>query len=1047
MHKFRTILSVVATAAMVLGTMGAASAASVTNETRADFIVQLDQSLGIQPVTPSTPDFTDVPASNADYGYIEAAYQKGFINGIAKGLFGPTMPITRAEAAKILVEAYEGGNYTPTQTSTTFTDNASIPSALVGFVAEANSLKLMLGFTSGAFGPEAYLTTAQETHLITQLKAVQAAAGFKVSASATDVAVGQIVTLSSTAVGSVSYTVTGANASSALISGSSFVASAAGNYTVTGTDAAGDTATVTIGVYGAATGLKISAPTSVVANGASQTNVTVSVVDANGNVVADNTDEIQLSTGTTSAFAGSIATSANGPFSGSSYTGTATEPAVNGVATFVLQSGTVPGASLTLTGSDTTPPSGFNTSATYSASVTNTAQVATSLGVSPSTQDLSVNGNTNLGATVGVQVLDQSGEPMLYGTYPFTVNISGPAEFADGTTTAHSYAYTGNAQAGSDAGAQNVIIDGLQGQTGAITVSVTSTNLKSASATITSVISGSVAAIDLSAPSTTSFAEGDTSGLTYTIQFVDANGYPVAAPSGENVLITVDNGGNLASNILVNGQAQSSTDGGYAVPLSQLTATGSVGQYSFALTDNGGAGDAGTYTVQVADNSDTGLTASAADTFTETASTPAAVSVSGATYLSAANPTEAITAQVVDAYGNPVAVSGIPVSFSSTANVANESAPSLSATSVDTNASGVATVTATVPAYVNPGTSAQYSVTATMTYNGTSNIGMPSTIASLTSDTNVQDFSVESTVATSVQVYLQDVQTGSTYNTSSGIATAGDEVQATVYAVDQYGNPVTSSDSITLSYSGTGSVADNGTNGQMLSTSSPSAASSDNVTLTNGKAVQDLWALGSGPVTVTASDNSAPGSVSGTAALTVEPGPISAFGVSAGTSAASNLSVSANTPVTLTIQGNDGYGNVSYLSSASSIVGYAVYLQSSDSTGAFRLSTTGGNVNNVIVPAGSSGVTAYYVDGSTTSVTLTAPDYVSYSNDATNDTLTFNANGTDFAGGGTLTVNGKSVSASPAGTFTWNYGSTSGTATVVYTNGAGNISITFQVNY
>jgi hypothetical protein len=178
MHKFRTILSVVATAAMVLGTMGAATASAASvNETRADFIAQLDQSLGIQPVNPSTPDFSDVPASNADYGYIEAAYQKGFVNGIAKGFFGPTLPITRAEAAKILVEAYEGGNYTPTQTSTTFTDNASIPTALVGYVAEAASLKLMLGFTSGGFGPEAYLTTAQETHLIAQLKALEATGG------------------------------------------------------------------------------------------------------------------------------------------------------------------------------------------------------------------------------------------------------------------------------------------------------------------------------------------------------------------------------------------------------------------------------------------------------------------------------------------------------------------------------------------------------------------------------------------------------------------------------------------------------------------------------------------------------------------------------------------------------------------------------------------------------------------------------------------------------------------------------------------------------
>ncbi|MDA8344245.1 MAG: S-layer homology domain-containing protein [Thermaerobacter sp.] len=178
MHKFQAILSGMATGCIILGTMGVAGAAGsqIANETRAGFVVQVDQALGIQPVYPTTPTFLDVPATNMGYGYIEAAYQKGYIDGVTKALFAPSAQITRAEAAKVLVEAYKRGKYTPTQTASNFTDNASIPSALVGYVAEAHMLGLMKGFGNGSFGPERHLTAAQETHLIAQLKAVLAGA-------------------------------------------------------------------------------------------------------------------------------------------------------------------------------------------------------------------------------------------------------------------------------------------------------------------------------------------------------------------------------------------------------------------------------------------------------------------------------------------------------------------------------------------------------------------------------------------------------------------------------------------------------------------------------------------------------------------------------------------------------------------------------------------------------------------------------------------------------------------------------------------------------
>lgn len=138
--------------------------------TRAGFVVLLDQALGIAKLSPPLPTFSDVPKGNPYYRYIEAAYAAGFLSGIAPGRFGPDLSITRAEAAKLLVEAYEGGNYTPVLTSTNFKDNAAIPHALVGYVATAVKLRLMRGTLGGRFNPGALLTLSQETHLNEQLQ-------------------------------------------------------------------------------------------------------------------------------------------------------------------------------------------------------------------------------------------------------------------------------------------------------------------------------------------------------------------------------------------------------------------------------------------------------------------------------------------------------------------------------------------------------------------------------------------------------------------------------------------------------------------------------------------------------------------------------------------------------------------------------------------------------------------------------------------------------------------------------------------------------------
>lgn len=278
MRRWGRLLGAVVGFSMVLATAGGAAAqSSGAFENRADFIFQLDKALGIKPVYPATPNFQDVSPSNPYYGYVEAAFQDGITNGIAAGIFGPFLPITRAEAAKYLVIAFGAGPAAQGITEAHFTDSHDIPTALVGYVAEAAVLGLMRGFPNGSFAPEQNLTVDQEGHLISQLLAAMSTLTLSVTPSATDVAPGQLVLLSTTSgqgssripVPNATYSVIGANSADALISGSTFVGSIPGNYTVQALSGTA-TALATISVYGAPTALRIIAPSQIVANDASK---------------------------------------------------------------------------------------------------------------------------------------------------------------------------------------------------------------------------------------------------------------------------------------------------------------------------------------------------------------------------------------------------------------------------------------------------------------------------------------------------------------------------------------------------------------------------------------------------------------------------------------------------------------------------------------------------------------------------------------------------------------------------------------------------------
>jgi len=936
----RAVLSALATASMVLATSGAALASTPAYETRADFVYRLDMQLGIKPVYPATPTFKDVPASSAYYGYIEAAAQQGITNGFSNGTFGPGLALTRAEAAKYEVIAYGQGDAAKAIASTSFADNALIPTALVGYVAVASKLGLLKGFPNGTFQPQAELTTAQETHLLSQLATAMgsgagSAGGYdvKVNATSTDVSPGQFVTLSALVTDAsgaavnvpVTFSVTGSNAGTALLSGASFVASQPGTYTVQAT-AGTATGTLTIDVYGSAVGLKISAPSSIVANGNASSSVSVSFVDAGGNVVANDTGTITLTSGNSAAV---------GIMNGTAASGSASLAAVNGVAEFTVVGGSLPGSTATLTAT-----AGGLTAST---SVTTASQTANSLSVTVASPYLAVNapGTTQ---NVTVKVLDQSGQPMIYGTYAFTVTISGPATFAGGGTSPESFVYSG---LGTNSSGTQVTIQDVQGSTGTITVTASGTGLTSGSASLTAVVAGSPSAIQVTAPATTTLsADSGGVGLKFGIAVVDSHGYPVTGAS--SLMVTVKNSsGQIATNMYVSGLPQSTTAG----------VTVSAGQ--FTVTDNGAGTDAGTYTLQATDPSGT-LAPSAAITFSVTAGAAKLIKLTAPAFVSAAAPQATYVAQVTDAYGNAVALSGIPITFTSTVSNINPSTQT-----VATNAAGQAQVTFTVPGYVG----SSYPITASATLNGQNYT------------TNPVPFTVENTTARAVSIALVDNTSGNYYG-NPAVAQSGDQVKITIKATDQYGNLVATADKVLINSTGTGTLTNWNTSplgGGGLGNITANADGTYTITLYGGQAVVAASAGSTGTVVLQATDESVQPNAMGSSSIGVQPGPVMSFNIfdTAGNLATSE-SVAANTPSTFTLKAVDVAHNP-----AIPTANYLVAPQTSQLGGQFRVgSPSGANLGvgqGVLVAPGSGGVALYYVTSTAaSSVDLTAPYWVSY---------------------------------------------------------------------
>ncbi len=937
-------LLAVASVAGILSLTSAAgaSASAAAYTTRAEFVYALDVAMGIQPVNPAQPNFQDVPTSNPYYGYIEAAYQRGWIQGISADVFSPNGYLTRQQMAKIEVTAL--GDATSAQglisTATNFKDDASISTWARGYVVEAVRLGLVQGYANDTFVPGALVTPAGQASFIKQFTTVYSASAsssqpysIAVTASPTSVAVGQITTLSAivkNAAGqvlpnaTVTYTAAGGNA---IISGSSMIASQPGTYTISATAGQGVSGTATVSVYGGPVALRLKSLNSIVADGEQTTTIEAQAVDQYGNVVQNAQGNVALYY-TTYQGATKILTPSDNAVTPINLTAAlsdgTTASFVNGAADFTVQSGLVAGQSDTFYAveySSTGAPLSSPTAAQLT--VTSALGTAASLAVTaPQYLSATLSTTTNL----SVQVLDQAGEPMLFGSVPFTVALSGPATFGNGATGQQEFFYTG-AGSVTTSDVTQVPIVSLQDKTGPVTVTVTATNLPAKSVTMQAVVGGAASGIAVTPPTTTSFSEAQGAiGITFGVAVVDSNGYPTAATP--TLDITVERNSVIATNIRVDGYTQSSS--GVLDPVAASNG-------KFTLTDTMGGADAGIYTVTVS-SEQSGISAANPVSFTETPGPVTHLVVTAAASVPIADPSTPVTATLEDQFGNTVPSSGTVVTF---ANASSNTAPgvTLSATSAAT-VNGVATVTATAPVYV--GNTYLVDVSAS---------GLGTTAASVT---------VANTVAATLSLAFNTVYQGGdssgTYLHSGSTAQASDTVQITVQSLDPYGNKISSQDNVEIDFSNTGLVPIFSTGGYLTQLSGTNDWT-DRLTPT-GSDLITATAETSGTTGVTVKDTSVSTTAAGSANFTVVAGRVWQYDVFNGSGvnvSTTNQTFQAGVPQELLVTPVDEYGNPTVPTVATTIE-----LSDSAGGGMFSLSPGGAAITGFQMYAGQAQQIVYY---------------------------------------------------------------------------------------
>jgi len=133
--------------------------------TRAQFAAVLVRMFGWTLQTPKAASYTDVPASQYWFSYVETAVSNGAAD--AGGKFRPYDAITRGEMAVMLVRAlgYQGAASRASADALPFTDVTSNR----GYIAVAYAIGMTKGVTATTFAPNASATRAQAAAMLVRM--------------------------------------------------------------------------------------------------------------------------------------------------------------------------------------------------------------------------------------------------------------------------------------------------------------------------------------------------------------------------------------------------------------------------------------------------------------------------------------------------------------------------------------------------------------------------------------------------------------------------------------------------------------------------------------------------------------------------------------------------------------------------------------------------------------------------------------------------------------------------------------------------------------